>query len=246
MDSTFSWSLQWPLLNSYTSTAAAYKRIQSNQYDIIVNSFLIPALMSISMQKFVLIFINENVIRWILPTAFVMRFFPLGEVTIEFRVGKPNLEFEKLDIDEHPAVRLAAFRPRDVAHVRVPERHQDDVEKHHGNGEEDGQELRVGCNLREEGDHRQVLDALLPDRVQDLSGLGAAGAVGRAVAALVAEPHVGARNELVLLAPLGEDHLLAREGVPLRRHVADDRAGGALVALFERLSPALDDVVHEL
>ena len=62
MDSTFSWSLQFPLVNSYTSTAGAYKRIVSNQYDMILNSFLVPAMLSISMQKLALQFINDNVV----------------------------------------------------------------------------------------------------------------------------------------------------------------------------------------
>jgi hypothetical protein len=91
MDSTFSWSIQWPLLTSYTSTAAAYKRIQSNQYDIIVNTFLIPALMSISMQKIVLDFIRENVVQWILPAAFVLRIFiptrQIGNMLIALVLG---------------------------------------------------------------------------------------------------------------------------------------------------------------
>jgi len=75
MYSTMSWSLQWPLLNSYTSSAASYKRIVSNQYDMILNSFLIPAMMSISMQKLALQFINENVVEWLLPIAFLLRVF---------------------------------------------------------------------------------------------------------------------------------------------------------------------------
>jgi hypothetical protein len=91
MDSTFAWSLALPLFEAYTATAGAYKRIVSNQYSMIMNSFLVPALMSISMQKFVLIFINENVIRWVLPTAFVMRFFPptrhMGNIFIALAIG---------------------------------------------------------------------------------------------------------------------------------------------------------------
>ncbi len=75
MDSTMSWSLQFPLLNSYTSTAASYKRIVSNQYDMILNSFLIPAMMSISMQKLALQFIDGNVVTWLLPIAFLLRIF---------------------------------------------------------------------------------------------------------------------------------------------------------------------------
>ena len=75
MDSTMSWSLQWPLLNSYTSSAASYKRIVSNQYDMILNSFLIPAMMSISMQKLALQFIKDNIVEWLLPIAFLLRVF---------------------------------------------------------------------------------------------------------------------------------------------------------------------------
>ncbi len=91
MDSTFAWSIQWPLLNSYTSTAGSYKRIQSNQYDIIVNSFLIPALMSISMQQIIINFISENVVQWILPAAFVLRLFiptrQMGNMLIALVIG---------------------------------------------------------------------------------------------------------------------------------------------------------------
>ncbi|MFH0885448.1 MAG: hypothetical protein V1861_07100 [Candidatus Micrarchaeota archaeon] len=91
MDSTFAWSLSLPLFEAYTATAGAYKRIVSNEYSMIMNSFLVPALMSISMQKFVLLFINENIIRWVLPTAFVMRFFPptrhMGNIFIAIAIG---------------------------------------------------------------------------------------------------------------------------------------------------------------
>lgn len=75
MESTYSWSIQLPMVNSYTSTAGAYKRVVSSQYDIVLNSFLIPALMSISMQKLALDFVSENLINWVLPSAFVLRFF---------------------------------------------------------------------------------------------------------------------------------------------------------------------------
>ncbi|MEW6035687.1 MAG: hypothetical protein AB1529_03680 [Candidatus Micrarchaeota archaeon] len=91
MDSTFSWSLAIPLLNSYTATPGAYKRVISNQYDIILNTFLVPALMSVSMQKLALDFINENVIKWILPSAFVLRFFiptrQMGNILIALALG---------------------------------------------------------------------------------------------------------------------------------------------------------------
>ena len=91
MDSTFSYSIQMPLVDTYTSTAGAYKRVISNQYDIVLNSFLVPALMSISMQKLLLDFINENLIRWILPSAFFLRIFiptrSLGNILIAIVIG---------------------------------------------------------------------------------------------------------------------------------------------------------------
>lgn len=91
MDSTFSMSLAIPLLNSYTMTGKAYKRIRSNQYDIILNSFLIPALMSINMQQIMLNFIRENIIQWVLPVAFLLRIFiptrQMGDLLIALVVG---------------------------------------------------------------------------------------------------------------------------------------------------------------
>ncbi|HSB47210.1 MAG TPA: hypothetical protein VLD37_04285 [Candidatus Bilamarchaeum sp.] len=91
MDSTFSWSLQIPLLNTYTSTADSYKRVKSNQYDMILNSFLIPALMSVSMQKIMLEFISENVITWVMPSAFLLRVFiptrQMGNILIALSLG---------------------------------------------------------------------------------------------------------------------------------------------------------------
>ena len=77
MDSTFAVSLAIPLMTAYTATAGAYRRVVASQYNMIFTTFLVPALMSISMQKFVLLFIDENVIQWILPVAFLLRFFPL-------------------------------------------------------------------------------------------------------------------------------------------------------------------------
>jgi hypothetical protein len=91
MESTFSFSLAWPLLNAYTAIPGAYKRVISNQYDIILNLFLVPSLMSVSMQKLGLDFINENVIKWILPSAFVLRFFiptrQMGNMLIALSLG---------------------------------------------------------------------------------------------------------------------------------------------------------------
>jgi len=91
MQSTFSWNIQFPLMNSFTSTSGAYKRVVSNQYDMILNSIIIPSLVSISMQKIVIDFIVENIVRWILPIAFLLRVFiptrPMGNMLIALVVA---------------------------------------------------------------------------------------------------------------------------------------------------------------
>lgn len=91
MDSTWSMSFAIPLLNSYTMTGEAYKRIRSNQYDMILNSFLVPALMSINMQQIMLNFIRENIIQWVLPVAFLLRIFiptrQMGDLLIALVIG---------------------------------------------------------------------------------------------------------------------------------------------------------------
>jgi hypothetical protein len=76
MQSAFYWNFQMPLVNSYGVTAGAYRRIISNEYDLVLNTFLVPALISISMQKLLLDFINQNVVTWILPIAILLRVFP--------------------------------------------------------------------------------------------------------------------------------------------------------------------------
>ncbi|MEW6723162.1 MAG: hypothetical protein AB1324_07900 [Candidatus Micrarchaeota archaeon] len=91
MDSTYASSIQIPLFNAVTAVTGAYKRIVANQYNMIVTSFLVPALMSLSMQGFVLTFINDNLVQWVLPIAFVLRFFPatrhMGNVFIAVVIG---------------------------------------------------------------------------------------------------------------------------------------------------------------
>jgi hypothetical protein len=91
MDSTWSVSLQIPFFNAYTATVGAYKKVVSNQYSMIANTFLVPALMSISMQKFILTFVSDNIIKWILPTAFLLRFAPptrhMGNIFIAIAIG---------------------------------------------------------------------------------------------------------------------------------------------------------------
>ena len=74
-----------------------------------------------------------------------------------------------------------------------------------------------------------------PDRLEDVAGAGVARAALGAVVALVAEPDApGSAATRSLEAPLGEEHLAAREGRAVGGEVADGRAGGALVAAGDR------------
>lgn len=76
MWSTLSMSVAMPLSDTYTTTLGSYKRVVSNQYDTVLNLFIIPALVSISMQQLLLGFINNNIIAWIVPSAFLLRVIP--------------------------------------------------------------------------------------------------------------------------------------------------------------------------
>jgi hypothetical protein len=91
MYATFSLTLQVPLLDAFTVSTNAYKKVYAQQYDMVLNSFVIPALLSLNMQKILLEFITDNIIKWVLPIAFLFRvFFPtrqMGNFLIALSVG---------------------------------------------------------------------------------------------------------------------------------------------------------------
>jgi len=91
MESTTTYSLALPLMNTYTSSAGSYRRILSNQYDMVANSFIIPALVSVSMQKLMLDLVTDTMVTWILPSAFLLRVFiptrQMGNVLIALALG---------------------------------------------------------------------------------------------------------------------------------------------------------------
>ncbi len=91
MYATFSVTIQIPVFNAQTVSADAYKKVYSQQYDMVLNSFIIPALLSLTMQKIILEFISQNVIAWVLPAAFLLRIFPptrqMGNFLIALSVG---------------------------------------------------------------------------------------------------------------------------------------------------------------
>ena len=75
MDSTWSVTISIPLTNSFTSAAGAWRRVVSSQYDLVLNMFLFPALLSLSMQELFLGFVSDSIIQWLLPIAFLLRIF---------------------------------------------------------------------------------------------------------------------------------------------------------------------------
>jgi hypothetical protein len=78
-------------MDAYTSVADSYHKVHAQQYDMVLNSFVLPALLSINMQKLLLEFVNNNVIPWVLPIAFLFRVIPpfrsMGNTLIALAVG---------------------------------------------------------------------------------------------------------------------------------------------------------------
>jgi hypothetical protein len=91
MDSAFSISIAIPVLNAYTAVADCYLRVHSQQYESIVNMFIMPVLLSLNMQKMVLNFISDYIVLWVVPIAFLFRAFPptrpMGNVLIALAIG---------------------------------------------------------------------------------------------------------------------------------------------------------------
>ncbi len=91
MQSTFSFTVSIPFMDAYTSVADSYHKVHAQQYDMVLNSFVLPALLSINMQKLLLEFVNNNVIPWVLPIAFLFRVIPpfrsMGNTLIALAVG---------------------------------------------------------------------------------------------------------------------------------------------------------------
>lgn len=75
MGSTWSFSMSLPVLHTYTVTAKAYKRVNSAQYDTVLNMFLYPTLVSLNVQQLMLTFVVVEFVKWLLPIAFLLRIF---------------------------------------------------------------------------------------------------------------------------------------------------------------------------
>ena len=91
MGSTWSVTISIPLLNSVTSAAGAFRRIDAFQYDTVLYTFVFPSLISFNMQQLFLDFVSDIVLKWILPAAFVLRIFPptrqVGNMLIALALG---------------------------------------------------------------------------------------------------------------------------------------------------------------
>ncbi|MEM4166413.1 MAG: hypothetical protein QW255_03600 [Candidatus Bilamarchaeaceae archaeon] len=59
-----------------TTSMEAYKRVYASEIDILLTTYLFPARLAITMQKTAITLINDSIIQWILPIAFLFRFFP--------------------------------------------------------------------------------------------------------------------------------------------------------------------------
>jgi|GEM_PF-844994 len=91
MWSTLSMSIAIPLFDTYTAVISSYKRVVSNQYDMVLNTFLIPSLVSLSLQQLLLGFINDNIIAWVVPAGFLLRVFiptrQMGNMILALAIG---------------------------------------------------------------------------------------------------------------------------------------------------------------
>lgn len=59
-----------------TTYMESYKRVYASEIDIILNTYIFPARLSVSIQKVIVKLIRDTIVAWILPIAFVFRFFP--------------------------------------------------------------------------------------------------------------------------------------------------------------------------
>jgi hypothetical protein len=90
MSSTLIISIYTPLTGGVSLPMTAYQRTYAVQYDIVGNSFVTPALVSITMQR-ILVTFAVDFVQFILPAAFLLRIIPgtrmLGNMLIAFSIA---------------------------------------------------------------------------------------------------------------------------------------------------------------
>ncbi len=87
MDSTTIISITLPLLGGSSTGLWAYKKAYSMQYDMVSDTFLVPALISLKMQKVILQFIDQIALQLLLPIAFFFRIFIPTRTMGNFMLG---------------------------------------------------------------------------------------------------------------------------------------------------------------
>lgn len=75
MASTFSVTIYNPATGAHTIPTGAYKKTYATQIDIVVMTYVVPALISLTMQKLLVSFAVDFV-TYLLPIAFLFRIFP--------------------------------------------------------------------------------------------------------------------------------------------------------------------------
>lgn len=76
MDSSYSFGMFNPITGGLFTPLGAYKRAYAMQLDTVANTFITPALISISVQKLFMQFSND-VVAFIIPIGLFFRFIPL-------------------------------------------------------------------------------------------------------------------------------------------------------------------------
>ncbi len=91
MSSTWGYSLYFPFYGGLTIATNAYKRTHALQYDSLNTFFILPALISINVQKLLLKFVIDYGEVYLLPLGFFLRLFPsmrqMGNIVIAFALG---------------------------------------------------------------------------------------------------------------------------------------------------------------
>lgn len=90
-DSGWSITIELVIMGSTSTNTKAYRKTDSLQYETLANTYLVPAMVSIGIQRNLFNFLSENLLNWVLPFGFLFRMFSptrqLGNMLIAFAVG---------------------------------------------------------------------------------------------------------------------------------------------------------------
>ncbi len=90
MDSTFAMGIYNPLTGGAVVPRGAYKRTYAMQYDMVANSFLIPVLVSLTMQRIFISF-STDLVLFLIPAGLFLRILAptrqMGHVVIALVIG---------------------------------------------------------------------------------------------------------------------------------------------------------------